>query len=104
MDRIWRLYLEEDKIKDEENKNLEYIYHSTVKKVTKDYESLNFNTAISGMMIFINAVYKENVFPREYALNFLKLLCDRVMWLVTFMSPKEKIWSMKRVLLLVFSP
>ena len=25
-------------------------------------------------MIFINAVYKENVFPREYALNFLKLL------------------------------
>ena len=26
------------------------------------------------MMIFINAVYKENVFPREYALNFLKLL------------------------------
>ena len=74
LDRIWRLYLEEDKIKDEENKNLEYIYHSTVKKVTNDYESLNFNTAISGMMIFINAVYKENVFPREYAFNFLKLL------------------------------
>ena len=74
LDRIWRLYQEEDKIKDEENKKLEYIYHYTVKKVTNDYESLNFNTAISQMMIFINAVYKENVFPREYALNFLKLL------------------------------
>ena len=74
LDRIWRLYQDEDKIKDEENKNLEYIYHATVKKVTNDYESLNFNTAISGMMIFINAVYKEEVFPREYALNFLKLL------------------------------
>ena len=35
---------------------------------------MNFNTAISQMMIFINAVYKENVFPLEYALNFLKLL------------------------------
>ena len=26
------------------------------------------------MMIFINALAKENVFPREYALGFLKLL------------------------------
>ena len=74
LERVWRLYQEEDKIKDETNKNLEHIYHFTVKKVTDDYESLNFNTAISQMMIFVNAVYKEQVFPREYALNFLKLL------------------------------
>ena len=74
LDRVWRLYTEEDKIKDEENKNLEKIYHQTVKKVTNDYETLNFNTAISGMMIFINAVYKENTFPKEYALGFVKLL------------------------------
>ena len=74
LERIWRLYQEEDKIKDEVNENLEHIYHATVKKVTEDYETLNFNTAISQMMIFINAVYKENIFPREYALNFLKLL------------------------------
>ena len=74
LERIWRLYNEEDKIKDEENKNLEKIYHQTVKKVTEDYETMNFNTAISSMMVFINAVYKENVFPKEYALNFLKLL------------------------------
>ena len=74
LERIWRLYQEEDKIREEENKNLENIYHFTVKKVTNDYESLNFNTAISQMMIFINAVYKENVFPKDYALNFLKLL------------------------------
>ena len=73
LDRVWRLY-QEDKIKDEENKELEYIYHYTVKKVSEDYESLNFNTAISQMMIFINAVYKANVFPYEYALGFLKLL------------------------------
>ena len=74
LERIWRLYTEEDKIKDEENKNLEKIYHQTVKKVTEDYETMNFNTAISSMMVFINAVYKENIFPKEYALNFLKLL------------------------------
>lgn len=74
LDRIWRLYVEENKIKDEINLSLEKIYHQTVKKVTEDYESMNFNTAISSMMIFINAVYKETIFPREYALNFLKLL------------------------------
>ena len=73
LDRVWRLY-NEDKIKDEENKELEYLYHYTVKKVGEDYETLNFNTAISQMMIFINAVYKQESFPREYAVGFLKLL------------------------------
>ena len=55
LDRIYRLY-ESGKIKDEENKNLEKVYHQTVKKVTEDFENLGFNTAISQMMIFINAV------------------------------------------------
>ena len=73
LDRIFRLY-ESDKIKEEENKNLEKVYHQTVKKVSEDFESLGFNTAISQMMIFINAVYKEEVFPKEYAEGFVKLL------------------------------
>ena len=74
LDRVWRLFVEDNKIKDEENKNLEKIYHQTVKKVTNDYETLNFNTAISQMMIFINAVYKEDIFPMEYAIGLVKLL------------------------------
>ena len=73
IERIYRLYTEGN-IKDLENKNLEKIYHQTVKKVTEDYETLNFNTAISQMMIFVNAVYKEDIFPKEYAEGFLKLL------------------------------
>ena len=74
LDRVYRLFIEENRIKDEENKNLEKIYHQTVKKVTNDYENLNFNTAISQMMIFINAVSKEKVLPRSYAEGFIKLL------------------------------
>lgn len=73
LDRIYRLY-ESEKLQDTENKNLEKIYHQTVKKVTDDFETLNFNTAISQMMIFINAVYKEEIFPKEYAEGFVKLL------------------------------
>lgn len=74
LDRIWRLYTEENKIKDETNTRLEKLYNQTVKKITEDYEKLSINTAISQMMIFINAVYKENIFPKEYAEGFLKLL------------------------------
>ena len=73
LDRVYRLYTDPEK-DEKENTNLEKIYHQTVKKVTNDFESLNFNTAISQMMIFINAVYKENSFPRKYREGFLKLL------------------------------
>ena len=74
LDRVWRLYTESGKIQDKSNTNLEKEYHYTVKKVTNDYETMNFNTAISQMMIFINTVQKEEILPREYAEGFLKLL------------------------------
>ncbi len=74
LDRIWRLYTESGKIKQESNVNLERLYHYTVKKVTNDYETMNFNTAISQMMIFMNAVNKEEIFPLSYANGFLQLL------------------------------
>lgn len=72
LERVFRII--QEKTKDVDNPNLECIYHETVKKVTNDYETLNFNTAISQMMIFINAVSKEEVLPREYAEGFVKLL------------------------------
>ena len=74
LDRVWRLFAESDKVQDKENKNLEKVYNYTVKKVTNDYETMNFNTAISQMMIFINTAYKEDILPKEYAEGFLKLL------------------------------
>ena len=74
LDRVWRLYTESGKLKDTNNVSLERIYNYTVKKVTNDYETMNFNTAISQMMIFINAVNKEDIFPICYAEGFLKLL------------------------------
>jgi len=74
LDRVWRLFAESDKVQYKENKNLEKVYHFTVKKVTNDYETMNFNTAISQMMIFINSAYKEDILPKEYVEGFLKLL------------------------------
>ncbi len=73
IERVYRIF-EDGKISEKENINLEKIYHQTVKKVTNDYETLNINTAISQLMIFVNAVYKEENLPRKYAEGFIKLL------------------------------
>ena len=74
LDRVYRLFIEQDKLSDENNHSLDRVYHQTVKKVTDDFESLGFNTAISQMMIFINECYKAPTVYKEYAFNFIKML------------------------------
>ena len=87
IDKVYRMFVEESIIKDEENENLDKIYNQTVKKVTEDYEKLSFNTAISSLMIFLNGVQKENVLPKKYAEGFIKLLNP----IAPFIT--EEIWS-----------
>jgi leucyl-tRNA synthetase len=80
LDRVWRLFVDEngnlsDRVKaDTTGGPLERIYHKTVKKVTRDYENLAFNTAIAQMMVFINEAYKVQEIPKEYVEGFVKLL------------------------------
>ncbi len=75
IERVWRLFMETpDKIVDEETPELDYSYNFTVKKVSEDIDSLNFNTAISQMMIFINDCYKAEKVNKEMAINFIKIL------------------------------
>ena len=79
LERIWRLYVAEDgslseRIQDADNPALERVYHQTVKKVTEDYEILHFNTAISQMMIFLNATKDQAIIPKAYAQGLIQLL------------------------------
>ncbi|GEK88780.1 leucyl-tRNA synthetase [Alkalibacterium putridalgicola] len=79
LDRVWRLLVDEDgKLRDRittyNDKSLEVVYHQTVKKVTEDYEALQFNTAISQLMVFTNAAYKAEGLPLEYVKGFIQML------------------------------
>ena len=76
IDRVYRLVTGESNIKvvNEETKNLEKSYNKTVKKVSKDYESISFNTAIAQMMIFVNDCYKEEKVSKQYIEGLVKLI------------------------------
>lgn len=80
LDRVWRLYVEEDGTLNEAIKDVEgdpafvRVYHQTVKKVTEDFTELHFNTAISQLMVFINEAYKQIELPRTCMEGFVKLL------------------------------
>ena len=71
--KVWNFFTTEGNVVDEEVKELEKVYNQTVKKVTDDFEKLGFNTAISQMMIFMNAATKLGKCSREYAEGFIKM-------------------------------
>ncbi|MEP7015935.1 MAG: class I tRNA ligase family protein [Verrucomicrobiota bacterium] len=82
--RVWRLIMIENQagqwemspaVKDVDlSKAQQKILHATIKKVTEDIESLSFNTAISQMMIFVNAFTTANTIPILAMRPFLILL------------------------------
>ena len=74
LNRVWTFFMNEDNICAESDGTLDRVYHQTVKKVTSDFESLGFNTAISQMMIFVNACYKAGKCPKAYAEGFVKMI------------------------------
>lgn len=73
LERVNRFYTEVAEFTEENDHRLDRVYHATVKKVTNDIDTLNFNTAISQMMIFINECYKTKTIYRPYAIGFLKM-------------------------------
>jgi leucyl-tRNA synthetase len=62
------------KLEDESLINLRKTFAQTIKKVTKDTDTLNFNTAISQMMIFVNELSKQESIPRAMWSDFVKVI------------------------------
>ena len=77
LDRVYRLMTEPEyvvKHADTNDGQLDYSYHALVKKVSQDFESLQMNTAISQMMIFVNDAYKATTLYRPYLKGFVQML------------------------------
>ena len=77
LDRVYRLFTEKEftsKFTNENDGKLDYIYNFSIKKITNDFESLGFNTAISQMMVFTNELYKAEKIYLPYLEGFLKTL------------------------------
>ena len=77
MDRVFRLFDEPEfnhKFTNENDGKLDYIYNYTVKKVTTDFEALQFNTAISALMVLTNEFYKSEKLYIPYLEGFVKML------------------------------
>lgn len=73
LDRVVRL-LSNSTITEENDGSLDKVYNETVKNVTERLDHMLFNTAISQLMIFVNAANKAKTLPLEYAKGFVQLL------------------------------
>ena len=74
IDKIWRLADEREIVDEKAPADLMKSLHKTIKKVTDDTASLNFNTAISQMMIYISDLSKLEKLPREAWEPFVLML------------------------------
>lgn len=87
IERVWNLY---NYLNDEEDysDDLEVLFHQSIKKVTEDYETLKFNTAIAQLMTLQNEINsKKAITKKEF--ETLLILLNPVAPHVT-----EELWEM----------
>ncbi len=73
LERVWKL---QDILVDGDgySADLEVKMHQTIKKVSNDFESLKYNTAIAAMMALINDFYKKNAVTKGEFKTLITLL------------------------------
>ena len=73
LERVWKL---QDILTEEDgySADMEVKMHQTIKKVSSDFESLKYNTAIAAMMALINEFYKKNSVTKGEYRTLLTLL------------------------------
>ncbi|PIR88812.1 MAG: leucine--tRNA ligase [Candidatus Harrisonbacteria bacterium CG10_big_fil_rev_8_21_14_0_10_44_23] len=72
LERAWRAGSEY--VKEDESKELTGTLHKLIKKVGEDIEGMNFNTAISSMMVYMNQCLEEKGVAKSSWMKFLQLL------------------------------
>ena len=91
--RTWSLFVTEDGnlnpviVESGGDETMTKLLHKTIKAVTHDIEELQFNTAISRMMEFVNAGYKAKAIDRAVAEQYILLIAPFAPHLA------EEIWA-----------
>ena len=90
MDRVWKL---QDILTDEEGMSdeLKPAVHTTIKKVTEDYEKMKFNTAIAAMMSLVNDIYAYGKITKDELCALLLLLNPAAPHIT------EEIWQLQKI-------
>jgi len=87
LERVWRAA---ELVQTKDTGTLDSQLHKTIKKVGDDIALLKFNTAISSLMILLNAIEKEKAIGAEQWKIFLKLLAPFAPHIA------EELWSMAK--------
>jgi len=88
LERLWAIGLKNDGAAcAEDTEKLTKLLHKTIKKVTADTNALNFNTAISAMMVYSNELAKLTDIPR--------LLWEPLVIMISVYAPHlgEELWE-----------
>jgi leucyl-tRNA synthetase len=116
LSRVWRLYVSDDKAADKAgdgeapalglsdeppDEETTRAFHLTLSKVTADIDSLEFNTAVSTMMEFVNLLTRKGTgMPRALAQPFLIMLspfaphlCEELNALVAGPDAPMLVWA-----------
>jgi len=72
LNKVWDL---QDKVVEKEiSKEVQNLIHKSIKKVGEDIDNMRFNTAVSQMMILVNALDKESEISKEVFERFVLIL------------------------------
>ncbi|MCX5707133.1 MAG: leucine--tRNA ligase [Candidatus Omnitrophica bacterium] len=70
LNRVWRI---QENLKEKADTGLVRILHKTIKKVSEDFQSFKFNTAIASMMELTNAIYQYGA-DKQVFKSLIKML------------------------------
>ncbi|QZY57076.1 leucine--tRNA ligase [Crassaminicella profunda] len=104
LNRVWRVVdelkdsisdVKENNVYTKEDKQLRYMIHTTIKRVTEDVEGrFNFNTAISAIMELVNEIYKYKELGEKCNRGLLKEALETLIILLAPFAPHvtEELW------------
>ncbi len=101
LEKVWKLSAqintEEGRINTEtqNNKKIQTLLHKTIKKVTEDIENFRFNTALSQLMILVNAMEKEYAKSATTKAHMRKEDYEKLLLILSPFAPHlaEELWQ-----------